>query len=109
MLFETGGMECLVFDDTVAGISSYASVTSAVNLAGIYEAQGKFKKALSLYGIASGKTRDKKLKSKILYKTAGVQLDLGNSKGAVLSLDYAVSLDGNNAEARLLRNKIKGM
>lgn len=109
VLFETGGMECLVFDDTVAGISSYASVTSAVNLAGIYEAQGKFKKALSLYGIASGKTRDKKLKSKILYKTAGVQLDLGNSKGAVLSLDYAVSLDENNAEARLLRNKIKGM
>jgi hypothetical protein len=29
-----------------------------------------------------------------------------NTKGAILSLDYAISLDPLNAEARLLRKKL---
>lgn len=106
-LFETGGMEQISSDDMAMGISSFANVSSAVNLADIYFSQGKLKQALALYGIAAGKTKDKKLKSEILFRIAGVQTDLQNKKSAILSLDYALSLDPMNAKANLLRKRLK--
>lgn len=107
VLFETGGMKKGLVNDEVYGFSFFANISSAVNLASLYSSSGELKKALSLYGLASGRTRDKKLKSMILYRSALVQKDMDNVRGAILSLDYAVSLDPMNAEARLLRAKLK--
>lgn len=105
-LFETGGVKRLQSENTIAAISPLTEISSALNLALIYSSSGENEKAVSLYGLSSGKTRDKKLKSQILYKNAVVQLDMKNTKGAILSLDYAISLDPLNAEARLLRKKM---
>ena len=83
------------------------NVSSAVNLASVYAGTGELNRALSLYGLAGGRTKNKKLKSKILYRTALVQSDMQNKDGAILSLEYAVSLNPMNAEARLLEKKLK--
>ena len=106
-VFETGGVNALQKNNAIIAISPLAQVTSATNLAMLYAASGDLKKSVSLFGLASGRTRDKKIKSRILYKTALVQIDLGNTDEAVLSLNYAISLDPMNANARLLRKKIK--
>ena len=105
-LFETGGVKRLQSENAIAAISPLTEISSALNLALIYSSSGENEKAVALYGLSSGKTRDKKLKSQILYKNAVVQLDMKNTKGAILSLDYAISLDPLNAEARLLRKKL---
>ena len=94
--------------DYISRISRFAGISSCANLAEIYVSEGEYNKALSLYAISSGKTKNKLLKSKILYRMAVVQEYLGNKKGAILSLDYAISINPQNANARLLRNKIKG-
>ena len=106
-VFETGGVNALQKNNAIIAISPLAQVTSATNLAMLYAASGDLRKSVSLFGLASGRTRDKKIKSRILYKTALVQIDLGNTDEAVLSLNYAISLDPMNANARLLRKKIK--
>ena len=106
-LFETGGVKRLLQDGQITAFSPLASVSSAVNLACIYSSTGELNRALTLYGLAGGRCRDKKIKSKILYRTALVQKDMNNINGAVLSLDYAVSLDPMNADARLLKKQIK--
>lgn len=107
VLFETGGAKTVQADGQIVSFSRLCSVTSAVNLAGLYSADGDMKKALNLYGLASGRAKSRKLKSKILYLTALVQEDLKNTDGAVLSLEYALSLDPMNAQARLLLKKLK--
>ena len=95
-------------DGQIVSFSRLCSVTSAVNLAGIYASEGDLKKALNLYGLSSGRTKSRKLKSKILYLTALVQEDMKNTDGAVLSLEYALSLDPMNAQARLRLKNLKG-
>lgn len=107
VLFETGGVKSLQKQNQIIAFSSLADVASAVNLASIYSSTGELQKAQSLYGLASGRTRNKKLKSKILYRTALIQKDMQNMNGAILSLDYAISLDPENADARLLKKQIK--
>ena len=84
-----------------------SAFSSSVNLAVIYASDGELKRSLNLYGLASGRTKDKKLKSKILYRTALVQGDLQNKEGAILSLEYALSLNPMNADARLMLRKLK--
>ena len=106
-LFETGGVKNLQRGEQIVAFSTLAKVSSAVNLASIYSSTGELNRSLSLYGLAGGRTRNKKVKSKILYRTALVQKDLSNINGALLSLDYAISLDGNNAAARLLKKQLK--
>ncbi len=106
-LLETGGVKKLYRENEILAISPVTGIASAINLAMIYSATGEHQKALSLYGLASGRTKNKVLKSKILYRTALVQLDLKNENGAILSLDYAISLDSKNADARLLRKKLR--
>lgn len=106
-LFETGGVKTLLKGNNVVAFSTLAKISSAVNLASIYSSTGELEKSMSLYGLASGRTRNKQLKSLILYRTALVQKDMENINGAVLSLDYAISLDPLNADARLLRKKLK--
>lgn len=108
VLFETGGAKTVQGDGQIVSFSRLCSVTSAVNLAGIYASEGDLKKALNLYGLSSGRTKSRKLKSKILYLTALVQEDLKNTDGAVLSLEYALSLDPMNAQARLRLKNLKG-
>ncbi len=106
-LFETGGVKKQQNNEQITAFNRMCNVSSAVNLASVYAGTGELNKALSLYGLASGRTRNKKLKSKILYRTALVQADMQNKDGAILSLEYAVSLDPMNAEARLLEKKLK--
>lgn len=108
VLFETGGARTVQGDGQIVSFSRLCSVTSAVNLAGIYASEGDLKKALNLYGLSSGRTKSRKFKSKILYLTALVQEDLKNTDGAVLSLEYALSLDPMNAQARLRLKNLKG-
>lgn len=105
VLFETGGARHMQNENDIVSFSTLAQVQSAVNLASIYSSIGEQEKAMNLYGLASGRTRDKKLKSKILCRAALVQKDMQDIKGALLSLDYAVSLDPLNAEARLLEKQ----
>ncbi|WP_147615535.1 tetratricopeptide repeat protein [Treponema pectinovorum] len=107
VLFETGSVKKMLVNDEIYGFSPLAKVSSAVNLACLYSSSGELKKALSLYGLASGRTRNKKLKSLILYRSALVQKDMDNIKGAILSLDYALSLDPLNVDAKVLRTKLK--
>lgn len=106
-LFETGGARTVEADGQIVSFSRLCAVNSAVNLAVIYASVGELKRALNLYGLASGRTKDKKLKSKILYRTALVQSDLQNKEGAILSLEYALSLNPMNADARLMLRKLK--
>ncbi len=106
-LFETGGIKTKQNNEQITAFNRMCNVSSAVNLASLYAGTGELNKALSLYGLASGRTRNKKLKSKILYRTALVQSDMQNKDGAILSLEYAISLDPLNAEARLLEKKLK--
>ena len=106
-LFETGGARTVEADGQIVSFSRLCAVNSAVNLAVIYASDGELKRALNLYGLASGRTKDKKLKSKILYRTALVQSDLQNKEGSILSLEYALSLNPMNADARLMLRKLK--
>lgn len=106
-LFETGGVKAKQNSEQITAFNRMCNVSSAVNLASVYAGTGELNRALSLYGLAGGRTKNKKLKSKILYRTALVQSDMQNKDGAILSLEYAVSLNPMNAEARLLEKKLK--
>lgn len=89
-----------------SSVASQTSTSSVVNLAMIYSSMNDKGKALSLYGLAAGKSKRAELKSKILYRIAKIQIGMGNAQAAVLSLDYAVALDPSNADARLLKRQV---
>ncbi len=86
---------------------TYAEVASAANLAVIYSSLGNKQKALELYGWAAGRSLDAEQKSTVLYRSAVLQAALGNEQDAKLSLEYCLSLDPSNAEARLLQQTLR--
>ena len=109
VLFESGGVvNSYDVAQSFENVSVFATPASAINLSMIYSSTGEFQKALSLYGLAAGKCESVALKSKILYRIAVIQFSLGNVEQAKLSIDYSLSLDPQNAEARLFRRKISG-
>lgn len=109
VLFESGGVvNSYDVAQSFENVSVFATPASAINLSMIYSSTGESQKALSLYGLAAGKCESVALKSKILYRIAVIQFSLGNVEQAKLSIDYSLSLDPQNAEARLFRRKISG-
>ena len=87
-------------------VATMTSPSSVINLAMIYSSTDDKVKALSLYGLAAGKSREPELKSKILCRIAKVQVSMKNLHGALLSLDYAIALDPKNAEARAIKRQL---
>ncbi|MBQ6780562.1 MAG: hypothetical protein IJP62_04945 [Treponema sp.] len=107
VLFETGGLHRKSDSAPIVSVSSLASAVSVCNLAMMYSSTGEKKKALALYGLAAGRTRDPATKADILYRTAVIQRDTGDKNGASLSLEYCLSLNPTHADARLLRRMME--
>ena len=107
VLFETGGLHRTSESAPIVSMSPLASPVTACNLAMVYSSTGDKKNALALYGLAAGRTRDALEKADILYRSAVIQNDLGDENGALLSLEYCLSLNPIHADARLLRRQIE--
>ena len=105
VLFETGGGH--VEGERIESISTLASTASAVNLAMVYSSLGEKEKALSLYRLAFGVAEDRTEKSMILYRTALIQDELGDMRGALLTLEYSLALNPMNVDAKLLKRKLE--
>ncbi|MBR1721303.1 MAG: hypothetical protein IJ727_02270 [Treponema sp.] len=106
VLFETGGVKVANAAGNFSSVSPLAASSSAANLAMIYSSTGEKRKALTLYSLASGKTKSVEIKSKLLYRIAKIQVDLDDLASARTSLRYSLSLDMSNADARLLKWQI---
>ena len=106
VIFETGGVKRANATGNITSVSPLAASSSAANLAMIYSSTNEKEKALSLYSLAAGKTHSNQTKSKLLYRAARIQVSLDDLEAARTSLDYSLSLDMSNADARLLRRQI---
>ena len=106
VIFETGGVKRANSSGNITSVSPLSASSSAANLAMIYSSTGERKKALDLYSLAAGKTKSPQVKSKLLYRAAKIQVDLGDLDGAKTSLAYSLSLDRSNADARLLKREL---
>ena len=78
-----------------------------MNLADMYFAKGDKQKAMELYGKASGREVNNRIRSQIFYRLANIYLSSGDTKNALRSADYACSIDPENERAFLLRTKIR--
>lgn len=107
VLFETGGLHRKSDRAPIVSISPLASPVTACNLAMLYSSTGDKKNALALYGLAAGRTRNPMEKADILYRTAVIQNELGDDNGALISLEYCLSLNPIHADARLLRRMMQ--
>ena len=106
VIFETGGVKRANSSGNITSVSPLSASSSAANLAMIYSSTGERKKALDLYSLAAGKTKSPQVKSKLLYRAAKIQVDLGDLDGAKTSLAYSLCLDRSNADARLLKREL---
>lgn len=105
VLFETGGGH--TEGERIESISVLASTSSAVNLAMVYSSLGEKDKALSLYRLAFGVAEDRTEKSMILYRTALIQDEMNDTKGALLTLEYSLALNPMNVDAKLLKRRLE--
>jgi len=110
VLFESGDVVNSYNSETknvsFENISTLAASSSAVNLSMIYSSLGDKKSALALYGLAAGRCEDVRIKSKILQRLAMIQMGMGDMKQAKLSIEYSLSLDPQNADARLFKRQL---
>ena len=106
VLFETGGVKRANAGGNITSISPLAASSSAANLAMIYSSTGEKQKSLALYSLAAGKSKSAQVKSKLLYRLAKIQVDNGDLRSAKTSLQYSLSLDQSNADARLLKRQL---
>lgn len=100
-VFENGGNEAERI------VSPLVSDYACMNLAQIYASRGSTKSALELYSKAAGRTADLKIKSLLMFRMAKIYNASKDYKNARLSVEYALTLNPRNAEARLLFNKLK--
>lgn len=107
VVFETGGVKRTNAGGNLTSVSPLAASSSTANLAMIYSSTNEKKKALALYSLAAGKTKSSQTKSKLLYRAAKIQVDNGDLDSARTSLNYSLSLDQSNADARLLKRLIE--
>lgn len=82
-------------------------INSLVNLGVIYESIDRLNDALEMLSLAGARTSTQKEKAEILYRTAEINWNLGDSRSASRSLKYALSLDKTHNRARVLQKKIK--
>ncbi len=81
-------------------------INSYVNIAFIYEGLGKNDFALESLNKAFSKTNSAKEKSEILYRMALISYNSGDERNAIRSLQYAINLDSENKNARLLLKRV---
>lgn len=82
-----------------ANANDYA-VEPMVNLAVIYEVQGRVQNALKLYRDASISTDDNFVKAEILYRIAGIHRSQGDVENALSVLRFCLDLNGGHEKAR---------
>ncbi len=87
-------------------LSKFCTDEAAVNLANIYFARGLKDKSLDLYGRIAGISKRKKMRSEIFYRIANIYALTMDYENALRCVDYAISLNEENAKAQLLRTKI---
>lgn len=83
-----------------------ATVSSCMNLAMIYNCTGQRQQALDLYNKTAGRTSGMYQKSEIMYRTAAVYAFSGDKHSALKSAEYAVTLNPENAKAKLLYDQL---
>lgn len=103
--------EVLVYEqngfDSGTVLSPFAADSSCINLANIYSSMSQKDKAIDLYGKAFGRATSLKLKSEIMRRMAQIYYAKMDLRNARRSAEYALTLNRNNAEARMLLNRIK--
>ncbi|MCF0242873.1 MAG: hypothetical protein HUK25_09550 [Treponema sp.] len=88
-------------------ISPEVSSQSALNLADIYYSTGQQSKALDLYGKIASRESNKVLRSEAFYRIACIYYAAGDTPNALRSVEYAYSINTENAKAHLLKAKLK--
>ena len=91
-LYEAYVYERGCINDTVA----------AMNLAALYNTYSSWQKALELYGMLAGNTKNSELASEVHYRMGTIQLAHKDQKNALLSLSYSIKLNPDNNRARHL-------
>lgn len=103
--------EVLVYEqngfDSGTVLSPFAADSSCINLANIYSSMSQKDKAIDLYGKEFGRATNLKLKSEIMRRMAQIYYAKMDLRNARRSAEYALTLNRNNAEARMLLNRIK--
>ncbi|MBQ2313394.1 MAG: hypothetical protein II187_00635 [Treponema sp.] len=82
-------------------------VNAYVNLGNIYAGYNAAPQALSMLNKAVARVSEPLLKAEILYRSAVESYCMGNSKDAVRSLQYTLSLNPSHNRARLLLKQIQ--
>ena len=100
-VYESGGIS------SDGQVSTRVGTGSCMNLADMYFANGDKQKAMELYGKASGRELNNRIRSQIFYRLANIYLSAGDTKNALRSADYACSIDQENERAFLLRTKLR--
>lgn len=102
--------QALVFETSAASsppiISPFASDYSVINLAIIYSSLYRKTEALHIYSKVVGRCTNIRLKSFVLFRIASIYFDQGDVKNARTNAEYALTLNSQNVDARLLLTKI---
>ena len=103
--------ELLVFEENEYSSSKFvrpsASDASCINLSMIYSSLSRRAEALELYGKAFGRCSSVSKKAEIMERMAEIYYENSDYKNARRSAEYALTLNKNMAEARLLLIRLK--
>lgn len=84
-------------------------VHAYTNLGVLYEGAGDEEEALFMLNKASGRATDSVTKAELLYRMASLSDTMGDSRSAVRSLQYALSLNPDHHKARVLLKKLQSV
>ena len=87
-------------------LSPSASDYSAINLASIYSSLNRKAEAIHLYSKVVSRCTNIRLKSLVLFRIASIYYDQGDFKNARRNAEYALTLNSQNVDARLLLSRI---
>lgn len=88
-------------------ISLYATTSACMNLADLYFSYGRKEKSLELYGKASGRELNNKIRSEIYLRIAKIYLASDDKENALRTADYAFSINPENVKASILKSELK--
>lgn len=81
---------------------------SLINMALVYSSTNQKQRALDILQKTVGRSTNMKQKSMIMYRIALIYYTSGDTKNAKQSVEYAITLNNRNADARLLASRIRG-